>query len=187
MLGQSLETNKYCILRSSETHAISGGIASAVNFHPGIGTRGLGISRSPQRCFNCHLPGNATAFLRVCERSTSTDKTFFLHAQVPTYDLTWAEQSHLELNFSQLPLYLTARFFSFLLLFIFAVPKMAFRTRIQRVATGLAARPCQTGVASQSMPISARMRLYSQAAAVPTTNLGQSSHENIAVSPHPRA
>lgn len=61
---------------------------------------------------------------------------------------------------------------------------MAFRARLQRVAAGLAARPYQSGAASQSIPISARpqMRLYSQAAAVPTTNLSQSTEENIAVS-----
>lgn len=61
---------------------------------------------------------------------------------------------------------------------------MAFRTRIQRVASGLAARPCQTGAASKSIPIAARMprRLYSQAAAVPTANLGQTTGENVVVS-----
>lgn len=49
---------------------------------------------------------------------------------------------------------------------------------MQRVATGLAARPGRP--LSQSIP--ARLRSYSQAAAVPTSNLAQSAQDSIAVS-----
>lgn len=57
---------------------------------------------------------------------------------------------------------------------------MAFRARIHRAAAGLAARPCRPSSSSYSIP--ARLRSYSQATSVPTSNLGSHVQQNIAVS-----
>lgn len=59
-------------------------------------------------------------------------------------------------------------------------PAMAFTTRLQRAAAGVAARSSQGSIAA---PARRHMRLYSQAAAVPTTSLGQRTQASIAVSP----
>ncbi|ROW03934.1 hypothetical protein VSDG_01021 [Cytospora chrysosperma] len=58
---------------------------------------------------------------------------------------------------------------------------MAFRTRLQRAAAGLAARPCRSPASySVSYSAPARLRAYSQAAAVPTSNPAQDSQDAIA-------
>lgn len=55
---------------------------------------------------------------------------------------------------------------------------MAFRIRLQKVAAGLATRPCRPF----AQPVTTRLHSYSQAAAASTSNLGQSVQDSIAVS-----